>query len=106
MKIPETIEQFVELISTMEHRERFCFELPNPGDNYCLEVYATHINRTKLGDDPINISFQTVDALGKFDKKIHKKQSVLRKFIKTTCPLTLGCFEIAGGKVSPQPENQ
>jgi len=67
MQAPDTVESFTSAINAMEHRERYVYQLTTEsadGAAY-LEVYVTHIDAPKLGDDPANVRFAFVDTCGK-----------------------------------------
>ena len=67
MKSPDTVESFADAIAAMEHRERFVYQLTQEsadGAAY-LEVYVSHVDAPKLGEDPANVRFGLVDVCGK-----------------------------------------
>lgn len=59
MKAPETIQEFKKMLNSMQHRERFIFNLNN--DLGLLEVYATITNE---GFGEKNIYLQIVNEEG------------------------------------------
>jgi hypothetical protein len=82
MNKPASIQEFRELLESMEHRERFVFALDENMQGYSgsmccnLEVYSTDLHK-RLGDRTQNINWCTVCISGKFDKKWNMKTSQL-----------------------------
>lgn len=77
MTKPKTIEEFKALIESMEHRERFVFELVDQSDiRYYMEVYATE-TAIELGNRLVNVNYQMTNPLGKFIKGNPKTNQML-----------------------------
>ena len=99
MKTPQTINDLLTAIHGMEHRERFVFNLKSQEDmNWRLEVYASE-KEGPIGEDSMNILFQTVSILGKFDGKFNSKRAVMRKLLPGgACSRTLGLSRLMSGR--------
>ena len=81
MKKPKTLEELKTIISMMEHRERFCFELKEQTDAvYMMEMYCADTDGNMF-EDQKTITFQTVDPCGKWDKKFNFKTSMKRRIL-------------------------
>jgi hypothetical protein len=99
MEKPANIKAFIELIESMQHRERFVFDLREDLDGYsgsmccCLEVYSTDLHKY-LGDRTQNILFQTVDISGKFDKKFNVKTSILFRLLRNNTKMQSSMFNL------------
>jgi len=66
MKKPNTVEELLDLINSMEHRERFVFRLANGNtEKHSLEIYVTNLSNKSMLGDQRNVSFQYVDICGK-----------------------------------------
>ena len=82
MKKPATLADFISLIETMEHRERFVFELSDNDQpaTTCThyEIYSTEL-MPELGERRQNVLYQQVSIGGKYDSKFNLKCSRLMR---------------------------
>lgn len=77
MQRPETWQELKALIKTMQHRERFVFDLRDDSSE-CktgLEVYTT--TDYAMGDRLQNVKYQVVGADGKYYPKIGWRRSIM-----------------------------
>ena len=82
MQKPDTIGQFIDLIKSMNHRERFCFlaaEHIRCEDVETVEIYATVLYDTGRGTDK-NIKISLVDVLSKCTGKSNTINKYIRLF--------------------------
>ena len=90
MKKPSTVNEFMDLLKSMQHRERFVFELlDSEKSEYreSLEVYST-FPAWSIGDGlKHNINYQFVDVSGKnhtVGNKYHKNTSKTSQLLSVT----------------------
>ena len=86
MKKPTTVTEFKELVSNMEHRERFVFEVggeakESNSDITAMEIYSTCMYETSTFSNGLdrNIKVSFVDVCG---KQIPGKKYCINKYVR------------------------
>ena len=98
MKKPKTKEELMEMIDSMNHRERRCFDISEKHKNQeieTIEVYVAMDWNGNMFEEQTNVTFTFADVSGKWHKG-NPKRTIKRRLLRKDDKLLTTVFEAIG----------